>query len=200
MNRVSSGVKQVEVRQRHDERGDDRAGREQEQADQPRPDEDVAPDRLSDRRAEPSVVTPVGRSRTGSACVRFSHRRSGSAARRWGWTGVRPGRGGAPPGTRWVLGRVGLVVVVEDALEGRLQRGELGVDVEPCGRAVLVVDRLERRPWTSGSPASRPDGWACRRSRASPAERSSRSSSPGTASGWCRRTLCWSAGSAGNAP
>ena len=162
-------VEQVEVRQRHDEGRDDRAGREQGQADQPRADEDVSPERLTSRGPEQSVASgPSGASRAAPGSFRS-------------WRGPAPvaGRGEArrsasragrsPPGTPWRGLRVGRVVVVEDALEGRLQRRELGVDVEPFSGPVLVVDGLEGLAGllVVGHPA--PGGWACRRSRASPA-------------------------------
>src|SRR6185295_3314749 len=57
--------------------------------------------------------------------------------------GWRPERLGGPARNASAVLGVGRVVVVEDALEGRLQRRELGVDVEPFSGSILVVDGLE---------------------------------------------------------
>ena len=93
MNWVGSGWTQVEVRQRHDQRGDHRAGGEQQEADEPRADEDVAPDAprgLDGRSQRPRAAGSAGR--RGQRLGRLGH---GAVRLRWWWGGGWYGEGTA---------------------------------------------------------------------------------------------------------
>ena len=89
-------VEQVEVGQRHDQRGDDRAGREQREADQPGCDEDVAPDRLTGARPEASSASRESEALSAAprTCRSCGVTLQDEAGR--GRVGGRPGRAGSP--------------------------------------------------------------------------------------------------------
>ncbi len=169
------GLVQVDVREREAEGGDHRHEREDEEADDPRRQEDEAPARLVAREWRERSSGAAGGSRSSSSLERCADGRG--ALVRAGGSRTR------------AVGRSGRAYLSQIAWSSALEIGDLRVHVEAGGRRPLRQELPERDRATRCTSASEPRSSACRRTRCRPWRPASRRrpGSPRTCRA-CRRT------------